>query len=137
MTMNCVFALNSFSILTKRPMFASSSGASTSSSRQNGLGFVRKMPNSRESATSARSPLDDANIGRFVRMLNQFKSKTQFIVITHNPRTTTEAADAVYGVTMQEPGVSSIVSVRMRGSAVEELADILGNGAEPVAAASA
>jgi chromosome segregation protein len=65
------------------------------------------------------APLDDANIGRFVRMLNQFKSKTQFIVITHNPRTTTEAADAVYGVTMQEPGVSSVVSVRMRGASVE------------------
>ena len=72
------------------------------------------------------APLDDANIGRFVRMLNQFKSRTQFIVITHNPRTTTEAADAVYGVTMQEPGVSSIVSVRMRGSAVEEIAELLG-----------
>ena len=43
------------------------------------------------------APLDDANIGRFVRMLNQFKTRTQFIVITHNPRTTTEAADAVYG----------------------------------------
>ncbi len=66
------------------------------------------------------APLDDQNIGRFVRMLNQFKSRTQFIVITHNPRTTTEAADAVYGVTMQEPGVSSIVSVRMRGGAVNE-----------------
>ncbi len=65
------------------------------------------------------APLDDANIGRFVRMINQFKVKTQFIVITHNPRTTTEAADAVYGVTMQEPGVSSLVSVRMRGAAVE------------------
>ena len=76
------------------------------------------------------APLDDANIGRFVRMLNQFKSKTQFIVITHNPRTTTEAADAVYGVTMQEPGVSSIVSVRMRGLAVEELASVLGEGEE-------
>ena len=38
------------------------------------------------------APLDDANVGRFVRMLNQFKSRTQFIVITHNPRTTTEAA---------------------------------------------
>ncbi|MEP7383550.1 MAG: AAA family ATPase, partial [Gemmatimonadota bacterium] len=61
------------------------------------------------------APLDDANIGRYVRMLNQFKGKTQFIVITHNPRTTTEAADAVYGVTMQEPGVSSLVSVRMGG----------------------
>jgi hypothetical protein len=60
------------------------------------------------------APLDDQNIGRFVRMLNEFKQRTQFIVITHNPRTTTEAADAVYGVTMQEPGVSSLVS-RMRG----------------------
>jgi chromosome segregation protein len=65
------------------------------------------------------APLDDANVGRFVRMLNQFKTRTQFIVITHNPRTTTEAGDAVYGVTMQEPGVSSLVSVRMRGKAVE------------------
>ena len=65
------------------------------------------------------APLDDANIGRFVRMLNQFKEKTQFIVITHNPRTTTEAADAVYGVTMQEPGVSSVVSVRMKGAHVD------------------
>ncbi|MEO7368858.1 MAG: chromosome segregation protein SMC [Gemmatimonadaceae bacterium] len=78
-------------------------------------------------------PLDDANIGRFVRMLNEFKSKTQFIVITHNPRTTTEAADAVYGVTMQEPGVSSLVSVHMKGAAVEEA--IAGNrsAAEPAA----
>jgi chromosome segregation protein len=66
------------------------------------------------------APLDDANIGRFVRMLNEFKSNTQFIVITHNPRTTTEAADAVYGVTMQEPGVSSLVSVHMRGMAVDD-----------------
>jgi chromosome segregation protein len=66
------------------------------------------------------APLDDQNIGRFVRMLNEFKENTQFIVITHNPRTTTESADAVYGVTMQEPGVSSIVSVHLRGPAVEE-----------------
>ena len=73
------------------------------------------------------APLDDQNIGRFVRMLNEFKKHTQFIVITHNPRTTTEASDAVYGVTMQEPGVSSLVSVRMRGAAVD--------GTEPGAAA--
>ena len=65
------------------------------------------------------APLDDQNIGRFVRMLNEFKKHTQFIVITHNPRTTTEASDSVYGVTMQEPGVSSLVSVRMRGPAVD------------------
>jgi len=69
------------------------------------------------------APLDDANVGRFVRMLNQFKSRTQFIVITHNPRTTTEAGDAVYGVTMQEPGVSSLVSVRMRGASTEARLD--------------
>ena len=60
------------------------------------------------------APLDDQNVGRYVKMLNEFKARTQFIVITHNPRTTTEAADAVYGVTMQEPGVSSLVSVRLR-----------------------
>ena len=65
------------------------------------------------------APLDDQNIGRYVKMLNQFKVNTQFIVITHNPRTTTEAADAVYGVTMQEPGVSALVSVRMKGAPVD------------------
>src|SRR6185437_8283318 len=73
------------------------------------------------------APLDDQNVGRFVRMLNEFKHKTQFIVITHNPRTTTEAADAVYGVTMQEPGVSSFVSVRLQGVLQPE------DGAVPVA----
>ena len=65
------------------------------------------------------APLDAANIGRFVTLLNEFKKQTQFIVITHNPATTTGAADAVYGVTMQEPGVSSLVSVRMNGPAVD------------------
>jgi chromosome segregation protein len=58
------------------------------------------------------APLDDANVGRYVRLLTQFKDQTQFIVITHNPRTM-QAADAVYGVTMQEPGVSTIVGVRL------------------------
>ncbi len=72
------------------------------------------------------APLDDQNVGRFVRMLNQFKTNTQFIVITHNPRTTTESADAVYGVTMQEPGVSSFVSVRMKGPAVD--GEVQGSG---------
>jgi len=58
------------------------------------------------------APLDDANVGRYVRLLSEFKGQTQFIVITHNPRTM-QAADAVYGVTMQEPGVSTIVGVRL------------------------
>ena len=58
------------------------------------------------------APLDDANVGRYVRLLAEFKDSTQFIVITHNPRTM-QAADAVYGVTMQETGVSTIVGVRL------------------------
>ncbi len=58
------------------------------------------------------APLDDANVMRFVRLLEEFKADTQFIVITHNPRTM-QVADAVYGVTMQEPGVSTIVGVRL------------------------
>jgi len=58
------------------------------------------------------APLDEANIGRFLHMLDEFKSQTQFIVITHNPRTM-EAADWIYGVTMEEAGVSSIVGVQM------------------------
>jgi chromosome segregation protein len=58
------------------------------------------------------APLDDSNVGRYVRLLAEFKHQTQFIVITHNPRTM-QAADAVYGVTMQEPGVSTIVGVRL------------------------
>jgi len=58
------------------------------------------------------APLDESNIGRFIRLLQEFKAQTQFIVITHNPRTI-EAADWIYGVTMEEPGVSSIVGVRL------------------------
>jgi chromosome segregation protein len=58
------------------------------------------------------APLDDANVGRFTRLLDEFKPSTQFLVITHNPRTM-QAADAVYGVTMQEPGVSTIVGVKL------------------------
>ncbi|MGH7482897.1 MAG: AAA family ATPase, partial [Longimicrobiales bacterium] len=58
------------------------------------------------------APLDDANVERFLAMLQRFKEDTQFIVITHNPRTM-EAADWIYGVTMEEAGVSSIVGVRL------------------------
>ena len=56
------------------------------------------------------APLDETNILRFVRMLKEFKRHTQFIVITHNPLTI-ENADWIYGVTMEEAGVSSIVGV--------------------------
>lgn len=57
------------------------------------------------------APLDDANVGRFVNKIASMSDKTQFIVITHNKRTM-EAARALYGVTMQEAGVSKIVSVK-------------------------
>jgi chromosome segregation protein len=57
------------------------------------------------------APLDDANVGRFVDKIAQMSENTQFIVITHNKRTM-EAAKALYGVTMEEAGVSKVVSVR-------------------------
>src|SRR3972149_11253891 len=57
------------------------------------------------------APLDDNNIDRFTRILRRFSDNTQFIVVTHNKRTM-EAANALYGVTMEEEGVSKLVSVR-------------------------
>jgi len=56
------------------------------------------------------APLDDANIGRFTQMVREMSAHSQFIVITHNKRTM-QAADVLYGVTMQEPGVSKLISV--------------------------
>ncbi|HEU0300222.1 MAG TPA: AAA family ATPase, partial [Longimicrobium sp.] len=61
------------------------------------------------------APLDESNVGRFIQLLNDFKEQTQFIVITHNPRTM-ESADWIYGVTMEEPGVSTIVGVELEGA---------------------
>jgi chromosome segregation protein len=56
------------------------------------------------------APLDDANIGRFVEMLQGMQEHTQFIIITHS-RKTMEIADRLYGVTMEEPGVSKLISI--------------------------
>jgi chromosome segregation protein len=58
------------------------------------------------------APLDDANIGRFVEMLQGMQDLTQFILITHN-RKTMEIANRLYGVTMEEPGVSKLISVQL------------------------
>jgi len=58
------------------------------------------------------APLDDANIGRFIEMLRGMQAHTQFILITHN-RKTMEIADRLYGVTMEEPGVSKLISVQL------------------------
>ncbi len=59
------------------------------------------------------APLDDANIGRFNELIREMVAISQFIIITHSKRTM-EVADTLYGVTMEEPGVSKIVSVRMK-----------------------
>jgi chromosome segregation protein len=56
------------------------------------------------------APLDDANVDRYLRVLREFSSETQFIIVTHNKRTMS-AAKYIYGVTQQEDGVSKVVSV--------------------------
>ena len=59
------------------------------------------------------APLDEANVGRFARMLTEMSGNTQFIIITHN-KSTMEAVDSFFGVAMEEPGVSKVVSVDFR-----------------------
>jgi chromosome segregation protein len=61
------------------------------------------------------APLDEANVGRFTRLIGDMSGQTQFIIVTHN-RKTMEMGSVLYGVTMQEPGVSKLVSVRWEGS---------------------
>jgi chromosome segregation protein len=66
------------------------------------------------------APLDDANVGRFCDLIHELADRTQFIVVTHIKQTM-ERAEVLYGVTMEEPGVSKIVSVRLReGAALAE-----------------
>jgi chromosome segregation protein len=57
------------------------------------------------------APLDDANIDRFIKIIRKFSTETQFIIVTHNKRTM-EAADSMYGITMAEEGISTIVNVK-------------------------
>ena len=59
------------------------------------------------------APLDDANVGKFTKMIQQFSENSQFIIVTHNKQTMS-AVDVIYGVTMQEPGVSKLVPVDFR-----------------------
>jgi chromosome segregation protein len=94
------------------------------------------------------APLDESNIGRFTKLLRHFTKDSQFLIITHNKRTIA-AASAIYGVTMEERGVSKTVSMRFnheRGEAEAvpvTVADAVrtarppagpANGAEPVPA---
>jgi len=69
------------------------------------------------------APLDDANCHRFLKLIHSFSAQTQFITITHN-KITMEAADNLYGVTMEQPGVSTLVSVRFRESGDADQAEL-------------
>jgi chromosome segregation protein len=71
------------------------------------------------------APLDESNINRFIRLLQRFLVHSQFIIITHNKRTI-GMADVLYGVTMQEHGVSKMVSVKFHK------ANEAANGHQPV-----
>lgn len=62
------------------------------------------------------APLDDANVGKFTKMIREFSENSQFIIVTHN-KTTMSTVDVIYGVTMQEPGVSKLVPVDFRNLA--------------------
>ncbi|MBI2896982.1 MAG: chromosome segregation protein SMC [Deltaproteobacteria bacterium] len=62
------------------------------------------------------APLDEANVGRFIEVIREMTERSQFILITHSKRTM-EKTDILYGITMQEPGISKLVSVRLREAA--------------------
>jgi chromosome segregation protein len=70
------------------------------------------------------APLDETNVGRFAHLIAELAATTQFVVITHSKRTM-QMADVIYGVTMQEPGVSKIVSVNLnRREAAQERREV-------------
>ena len=75
------------------------------------------------------APLDDANIHRFLRIIRTFSEQTQFIIITHN-KITMEAADILYGVTMEQPGVSKVVSVRFNEDEEELINTAIGTDSD-------
>jgi len=70
------------------------------------------------------APLDDANVGRFNRLLQTMAGSTQFAAITHN-KSTMEAADAIYGITMAEPGVSSLIAVHLEEEPELTMAEVV------------
>ncbi len=79
----------------------------------------------------ADAALDDANVERFVGLLKEFQQRSQFLIVSHNKRTM-EAADVIYGVTMEEMGVSQLVSVDFRPN--EKRKETAGAAAVPLSA---
>jgi chromosome segregation protein len=80
------------------------------------------------------APLDESNINRFIRVLQRFIGQSQFIIITHNKRTI-GMADVLYGVTMEEHGISKIVSVKFHKSQGQEAMETRGTPLVPPPAA--
>jgi chromosome segregation protein len=76
------------------------------------LALLRVHPSPFVVLDEVDAPLDQSNVGRFTELLREFTDQTQFIVITHN-NGTMQAADVLYGVTMQQQGVSALMSVRL------------------------
>jgi chromosome segregation protein len=66
------------------------------------------------------APLDDANVGRFIKLLKKFENNTQFIIVTHNKKSMA-SCQALYGVTMEEEGVSKLIPVKIEKTRTEEL----------------
>ncbi|HWQ25788.1 MAG TPA: chromosome segregation protein SMC [Chlorobaculum sp.] len=67
------------------------------------------------------APLDDANVGRFIKLLKKFENNTQFIIVTHNKKSMA-SCQALYGVTMEEEGVSKLIPVKIEKARSEEVA---------------
>ncbi|MEP6936885.1 MAG: hypothetical protein ABI871_02340, partial [Chthoniobacterales bacterium] len=83
------------------------------------------------------APLDESNINRFIKVLERFVEQSQFIIITHNKRTIAKA-DILYGVTMEERGVSKLVGMKLsadRGSDGEIRSSSRAGAAQPQFAA--
>ena len=71
------------------------------------------------------APWDPANVDRFLKLLKEFSQKTQFLIVTHTPRTM-EMADIIYGVTMEEYGVSKILSFKLQKEAPQKNLELSG-----------
>ena len=122
-----VIFVSSFNRLQNLVTFASSSGASTSSSTQIGDGLVRNTANIMIFAVfltnpspicvldEVDAPLDDANVTRFCNLLNELTkiTSTRFIIVTHHALTMSKM-DRLYGVTMPEKGISQLVAVDLQ-----------------------
>jgi chromosome segregation protein len=78
------------------------------------IGIFRYQPSPFCVLDEVDAPLDESNVGRLAEMIKGMAATTQFVIVTHSKRMM-QAADMIYGVTMQEPGVSKVISVRLGG----------------------